>query len=245
MKSIPLLTLLFILSGCKKEHSVFEIKTRFVKKNIVDELKQLKFKDAAKYYGLLYTDEKYEVWKSCSGEWGGTIYFKNRQNGIIHYAVATCPVSVNKINGKYYVSNALDHMFASSDILEISDPESMELTNKIPANYPGVITRKYEAQTHQGTKKLVDSSGVIIAASFVYHQKLYSVLSNNDGSKTTVSALENHKFKTVAELPEKLFYNEPIIVKKADNNIILYFQNPRSGKLQIRDNNMELIYYRK
>lgn len=41
MKSISLLVLLLVSIGCKKEHSVFEIKTRFIKKNIVDELKQL------------------------------------------------------------------------------------------------------------------------------------------------------------------------------------------------------------
>lgn len=245
MKSISLLAFLLVLTGCKKEHSIFEFKTRFVDKNIIDELKKIKFPDPVIYYGLLYKDEKYEVWKSCSGEWGGTVYFKNRQNGVIHYAIATCPVSVNKINGKYYVSNSLAHLLASSEILEISNPESLEITEKIPLNLPGIITREYEAQSHHGTKKLVDSSGVIIVASFVYNQKLYSVLSSDDGSKTTLSALENHKFKTIAELPEKLFYNEPIIIKKADNNITLYFQNPRSGKLQIRDNNMELIYYQK
>ncbi len=243
MKSISLFALLLVLTGCKKEHSVFEVKTRSVKKNIVDELKRLKFKDAATYYGLLYKDEKYEAWKSCSGEWGGTIYFKNRKSGLIHYAIATCPVSVNKINGKYYISNSLSHLFGHSYILEISNPESMELTEKIPLNLPGIITRPYEAQTRQGTKKVVDSSGVIIAASFVYNQKLYAVLSSNDGKQTTISELKGKKFETILKLPEKLFYSEPLVVKKADNNLSLYFQNPKSGILHIRDNKIELIYY--
>lgn len=221
-----------------------KLKPVLLKKNIVDELKQLQFKDAA-YYGLLYKDEKYEVWKSCSGEWGGTIYFKNRKSSLIYYAIATCPVSVNKINGKYYISNSLDHLWGNSYILEISNPESMKLTEKIPLNLPGIITRQYEAQSDQGTKKLVDYSGVIITASFVYNQKLYSVLSSHDGKETTISELKDKKFETILKLPEKLFYSEPIIVKKADNNLSLYFQNPKSGILHIQDNEIELLYYQK
>lgn len=245
MKSISLLALLLALTGCKKEDSVFEVKTRFIQKNIVDELKKLEFKDAATYYGLLYKDEKYEVRKSCSGEWGGTIYFKDRKSGLIYYAIATCPVSVNKINGKYYISNSLNHLFGHSYILEISNPESMELAEKIPLNLPDVINRQYKAKSNQGTKTLVDSSGVIIVASFVYNQKLYSVLSSNDGKQTTISELKDRKFQTVLKLPEKLFYSEPIIAKKADNNLSLYFQNPKSGILHIRDSKIELIYYQK
>jgi len=245
MKRISIFALLLCLTGCKKEHLVFKVKTRVIKKNIIDELKQLKFKDAATYYGLLYKDEKYQVWKSCSGEWGGTIYFKNRKNGVIYYAIATCPVSVNKMNGKYYISNSLSHLSGNSDILEISNPESMKVTEKIPLNLPGIITRQYEAHSHQRTKKLIDSAGVIINASFVYNQKLYSVLSSNDGVKTTIAELKGKKFETILQLPEKLFYYEPVIVKKADNNLSLYFQNPKSGILHIEDNKIELIYYQK
>lgn len=245
MKSIFVFTILLVLTGCKKEHSVFEFKTRFVEKNIIDELKKIRFPDPVIHYGLLYKDEKYEVWKSCSGEWGGTVYFKNRQSGVIHYAIATCPVSANKINGKYYVSNSLAHLLASSEILEISNPESMEITEKIPFNHPDIITREYEAHSHLGTKKVMDSTGVMIIASFIYNQKLYSVLSSNDGGKTTISELKDKKFKTILKLPEKLFYSEPILIKRADNDLTLYFQNPKSGIMHIKDNKIELAYYQK
>lgn len=241
MRSIPIFFLVFLLINCKQESSIFEIETDYVDKNVVEELKQLNFEDP----GLLYKDEKYEVWKSCSGEWGGTVYFKNKQTGIIHYAIATCPVSINKIDGKYYVSNSLSHMIGFSDILEIDDPEKMEMTNKIPIYHPDIITKEYEAKSHLGTKTLLDSNGISIATSFVYDKKLYSIISNRDASKTTISELKNNKFHTIAKLPEKLFYSEPIIVKKSEHHQKLYFQNPKSGTLEITGNKIKLTYYKK
>lgn len=243
MKIFSTLSLLFILlNSCKKQPSVFKIEIKDTNKNIVDELKQIHNFDQP---GFLYGDQKYEVWKSCSGEWGGTVYFKNKQTQVIHYAIASCPVSVNKIDGKYYVSNSSNHMIGNSDILEITDPEKMEITKSIPVYHPDIITREYEAKSRLGTKRIIDSSQVIIATSFVYNKKLYSILTNIQGTKTTVSELQNHKFKTIAELPEKLFYSEPIIIKESENHQKLYFQNPKSGILEIKNNILKLTFYNK
>ncbi|WBV51632.1 hypothetical protein [Chryseobacterium gambrini] len=244
MRKLSYVLLLLSLINCKNKSSVFEVKINYVSKNIIDELKHLKEEDT-NFSGLLYKDEKYEVWKSCSGEWGGTVYFKNLQNEIVHYAVATCPVSVNKINGKYYVSNSLAHMRGFSKILEIADPEKMETTKKIPVYHPDIITREYESESTLGTKKILDSTRVLIISSFVYNKKLYSIISGIDGKKTTISELKNNRFETVSELPEKIFYSEPIIVKKADNHLKLYFQHPQKGILEIRDNKIQLTYYEK
>lgn len=244
MRKLSYVLLLLSLINCKNKSSVFEVKINHVSKNIIDELKHLK-EEETNFSGLLYKDEKYEVWKSCSGEWGGTVYFKNLQNEIVHYAVATCPVSVNKINGEYYVSNSLAHMQGFSKILEIADPEKMETTKKIPVYHPDIITREYESESTLGTKKILDSTRVLIISSFVYNKKLYSIISDIDGKKTTISELKNNRFETVSELPEKIFYSEPIIVKKADNHLKLYFQHPQKGILEIRDNKIQLTYYEK
>ncbi|MCQ4138934.1 hypothetical protein [Chryseobacterium sp. EO14] len=244
MRKLYYVLLVLSLINCKNKSSVFEVKINHVSKNIIDELKHLK-EEETNFSGLLYKDEKYEVWKSCSGEWGGTVYFKNLQNEIVHYAVATCPVSVNKINGKYYVSNSLAHMRGFSKILEIADPEKMETTKKIPVYHPDIITREYESESTLGTKKILDSTRVLIISSFVYNKKLYSIISGIDGKKTTISELKNNRFETVSELPEKIFYSEPIIVKKADNHLKLYFQHPQKGILEIRDNKIQLTYYEK
>ncbi len=242
MKNLFFTSFLILLSNCKKQDTLFKIETKTVNKKLVDELKQTNFPNSPY---LLYNDKKYEIYKSCSGEWGGTIYFKNKETGKIHYAIATCPVSVNKINGKYYISNSLSHMMGSSDILEISDPEKMQTTLNMPTFAPNVITREYEAKSKNGTKTVVDSSEVIIATSFVYCNKLYSILSDIQGTKTTISELKNNKFQTVATLPADLFHSEPIIIKDSEHHQKLYFQNPKSGILEIKDNLLKLSFYEK
>lgn len=143
-----------MLINCNKEPKVFEFTTDTVDKNIVQELKQITNR---KPYGLLFPDEKYEAWNSCSGEWGGTIYFKNKDNGEIRYAQSTCAVSVNKIGDKYYISNVSTHLYERSSILEIINPEKMELTLKLPPFHPEIITREYETQSNLGTNTIVDS----------------------------------------------------------------------------------------
>lgn len=66
MRISPILLLFFALNSCNKQSSIFKIETENVDKNLVDdELKQIKYFDPP---GFLYKDEKYEVWKSCSGE---------------------------------------------------------------------------------------------------------------------------------------------------------------------------------
>lgn len=118
-----------MLINCNKEPKVFEFTIETVDKNIAKELELIKNQ---KPYGLVFQDEKYEVWNSCSGEWGGTIYFKNKHNGEIRYAQSTCTASVNKIGDKYYISNASTHLYERSSILEIINPEKMELTLRFP-----------------------------------------------------------------------------------------------------------------
>lgn len=163
MKFYCTLLFLLMLINCNKEPKVFEFTTETVDKNIVQELKQIKNQ---KPYGLVFQDEKYEVWNSCSGEWGGTIYFKNKNNGEIRYAQSTCTVSVNKIGDKYYISNVSTHLYERSSILEIINPEKMELSLKSPPFHPEIETREYETKSNLGTKTIVDSVGVSILTSF-------------------------------------------------------------------------------
>lgn len=240
VRHIFLLILFFI--GCKKEKSVFEITTETANKDLVHELKNQQILNP---YGLLFQDEQYEVWSTCSGEWGGTIYFKNKKTKKIHYASSTCAVSVDKLNNKYYVSNSLSHLYGNSNILEISNPEKMESVSKLPVFHPNIQTIEHETDSNLGTKAIIDSSGVLIATSFVYRNKLYSILTDIQGNKTTISEIRNNKFQTIEELPENLFYHAPLIFKKSNNNQKLYFQNPKNGTLEITDNHLKITYYKK
>lgn len=236
-----LLSLPLIIS-CGKQISFFEFSTEKVDRDIVDDIKKLKGLPPP---GLLYNDTKYEVWKTCSGEWGGSVYFKNKKSGKIYYAEATCPVSVNKINNKYYISNSLSHLFGSSDILEINDPEKMEQTTKTSLYHPDIITREYESRSSKGTKKLIDTVGAVIMSSFVYKQKLYSILLNYSSTQATISELRDNKFYTIKEIDKDLFSDHPLIIKESETHQKIYLQQPRSGILEIKENKIKFISYTK
>ncbi|MFC3160441.1 hypothetical protein ACFOEQ_19975 [Chryseobacterium arachidis] len=56
--------------------------------------------------------------------------------------------------------------------------------------------------------------------------------------------MKNNKLYSVAKLPEKLFYSEPIIIKESENHQKLYFQNTKSGILEIKDDTIKITYYK-
>lgn len=241
MKIYFYLTICFFIISCSQKSKVFEIETETVNKNVVQELKSIKFPT----YGLFYDDGKYEVWSSCSGEWGGSVYFKNKKTGKIFATKSVCAVSINKINLKYYISNSLAHGFGSSGVIEISNPENLQETPKLPVFHPEISVRDSETNSSAGTKTLIDSSGALIRSSFVYNNKLYSILTDNQRKKNTISEIKNNKFQTVQELPDDIFYNEPSIIKDRDNYQKIYFQNPQKGTLEITDNKIKITYYEK
>ncbi|PRB83592.1 hypothetical protein CQ022_15955 [Chryseobacterium culicis] len=233
---------LLLMTGCTKGPSFFEFTTEKVDRDIVEDLKKIK---NLPHPRLLYSDTIYEVWKTCSGEWGGTVYFKNKKTNKIYNARATCPVSVNRINNKYYISNSLSHLSGSSDIMEVIDPEKMEQATKIPVYYPDIITREYESHSSKGTKKLIESFGTLIMSSFVYKQKLYSILLHYDTNQVTISELRDNKFYTIQEIDKDLFSDDPLIIKKSENYQKIYLQHPNPRILEINENKIRFISYTK
>ncbi|MFZ4930831.1 hypothetical protein [Chryseobacterium sp. Mn2064] len=232
MKTLPqlLIIILFTIISCHNQGNKFNIETITKDKDINEELDQLKNLPTP---GLLYADKNYEVWKSCSGEWGGTVYFKSKESGKIYYSQADCPICVNKIDNKYYISTSMTHELGASGILEIDDPSKMEVTYKIPIYHPGVITREYEAHTLKGTKKIVDSTGISIMSSFVYDKKLYSFVHNYKTGQNMISEVKNHKFHTIQEIDNDLFSNDPIIIQESEDHQKIFLQHPKPIILEV------------
>ena len=212
-----------------------------VNKNIVEELKTINFPNP----GKIYDDENYEVWRTCSGEWGGTIYFKSKFDNKIYSATSTCPIAINKIKNIYYVSNTLNHMIGNSSILEIKNPKNMELKNEIP-NY-NYGHKQEESNSSNGIEKKLYSMGVSIITSFVMDDELYSIVTDYQNKKTNITKLENGNFVSVFNLPKNIFFNntEPLILKENDNKLKIYFQGSKNGILKIDGRKLHLTYYEK
>lgn len=189
----------------------------------------------------IFEDSLYIASKTCSGEWGGTIKFKNKKTGIKYSASSTCPVVVNKLNGKYYITNTLAHLSGFSEILEISNPDSMtvfELPKQISKKGKTIV--RYvgddESKSTNGTKQLVDSIGVLTLASFPHNGQLYHIVT--DFKKTFLTKIENNRFVTLDTISDKSIWTyDPEVFLKDDGHLIVLFKNQEvEGVLDIYEN---------
>ncbi len=208
-----------------------------------------KFNDYKKLNAPFYEDEKYIVSKTCSGEWGGTIKFKNKNTGIEYAHSATCPVSVNKINGKYIVTNNQEHGSGSSNILEIENPDTMDVykpsfTRKI---VNGELEKGFvfenECFCYKGGIKLLDSSGVETYTSFLFKRQLIHIISNN--AQLFVAKIENAKYKIIDTIYDSNnwlgYYTEAIKLSK-DHIIIRMNQDDVQDYLEINKNKINFYH---
>ena len=194
----------------------------------------------------IYEDNEYLVSKTCSGEWGGTIKFKNKKSGIEYSAASTCPVVVNKINGKYYVTNTLAHLSGFSEILEINAPDSMAIFKMPkPRKKKGKTIIRYvgddESKSTEGTKQLIDSIGVQVLASFPYNEQLYHIVT--DFQKTYLAVIDEKKFVTIETVSnESIWTYGPEVFTTDDNHLLVFFENEDAkGYLEIFDNQITVI----
>lgn len=74
----------------------------------------------------LFEDARYLVYSDCQGEFGGNVYFFNKQTRQTHRANATCATSVWQENRQYHVLASMLMGFVGH--ATIADPEMLPLT---------------------------------------------------------------------------------------------------------------------
>lgn len=79
---------------------------------------------------ILFSDEQYIVYRKCSGEFGGTIYFYNRESEETYFTESTCANTVFKKNGQYHILAHLGHMMGTSEIKIIDEPKNLSKAKK-------------------------------------------------------------------------------------------------------------------
>ena len=225
-----LLTLIVLTTHCFGQD-------KFIIKELRGSFPNLSKNDVKASRSKLFEDSLYIVSKTCNGEWGGTIKFKNKKTGIVYSAASTCPVVVNKLNGKYYVTNTLAHLRGFSEVLEISNPDSMsvfELSNIV----------WNESKSTKGTKQLLDSIGVLILVSFPYNGQLYHVVANYE--KTFLTKIENNKFVTIDTVSNtSLRSSNPAAFVLENGHFLVRFKNQNAkGYLDIFENQITVVQNR-
>ena len=176
---------------------------------------------------VIYEDSLYVVSKTCNGEFGGKVIFKSKKTCIDFITEATCPVVVNKLNDKYYVTNTLAHLIGSSNIIEISNPEEIGI---------GV-----DSIYLKGIKYIVDSVGVLTLSSFPYNGELYHIVT--DFKKTYLTKVENNAFVTIDTVSNECLwtYNPRVLVTESGHFVTFFNNYDTEGYFDIFENQITVV----
>jgi hypothetical protein len=214
--------------------SLYIKREQFDKENyLLDEYANLFIKVPTKQFKL-YDDKEYTVYSNCNGEFGGTIFFLDKETKLKYEGSSTCPIIINRIGTEYYITNYLAHDGEIANVIKISNPKNLEKSDWNFNSDLGSIKTK-------GIKKLLDNTSLYISTSFVYNQKLLHIYS--DWNKTYIGRIENEKMKMIYEFDFN-FYSQ--LNQVTDNGKqILNFMTPNNkekGILIIEENNLKFKF---
>ncbi|MBL7889417.1 MAG: hypothetical protein JNL24_07695 [Bacteroidia bacterium] len=220
-----------------------------------------------KFIDPLYCDSNFVIAQFCFGEFGGTLYFFDLKNDKEYYCPATCASVVNKIGDKYIVTNSLAHEDGSSEVLEITNPETLtELdfdTVKYWGNFwyhsawNGQSIERYDSIVNvmRGkNKQLLDTTGVLIHTSFKHKEEIYHIYRSEKrhSDKTTnnrnlyIGKIQNNKITAIDSIcnVEAFTYNPQ---NRVYNDWTLYsynFREKNTGFIAIKDDTINIIEFK-
>jgi len=168
---------------------------------------------------LLFDDEKYIVFNDCFGEWGGTVYFYDRETEDIYFTESTCTNTVFRDKEQYSVLSHLGHGFGSSELKYINEPRNLSKAKKSEINK----TKKGEALGYS------DKSNNYNIPLDLYFIQLFSTFSYNGrqlfitrvNELTFLSEIQDSEIQIVHPLYDNALYSHHPITKVYGNYILI------------------------
>lgn len=181
-----------------------------------------------------YKDNNYKIIGRCNGEFGGELLFLGKDTTKVFYLLCTCPLMVNYINNKYYITSALAHMNGLGKVTEISDPKTLisvpidSLCLNWKSNYfKGKNPREiYEKLSKQGNV-LIDTCGVIFNLFYPYKKHNFVIYSNH--KKTYLGEILNKKIIPLDTLVDIRIYTTDDTQNTIKHGIYTYHFNNSSS----------------
>ena len=242
-----LIGVFFLIWGCSNElnSDKYEIDFKIVESKIDKvQLDSLKKELLDQMDSIIFEDSIYIVRNTCHGEWGGSIWFNNKNTDIEYSCSATCPITVNKMDGNYIVSTTLAHGNGFTKIIQIPNPDLMEVF-KLPESKelnedgtPIYYVNDLESQSTEGTISLIDTVGILTLSSFEYENELYHI--TTDFKSTYISNIQNEKFNVIDTVCSKSIwtYEPRVITTEKGHHITFFSNNDSKGLIDIWDNNI-------
>ncbi|WEK34979.1 MAG: hypothetical protein P0Y53_21025 [Candidatus Pseudobacter hemicellulosilyticus] len=165
----------------------------------------------------LFEDEMYICYSSCSGEWGGTLYFYNKKNKQTYYTEATCANTVIKKEGKYYVLAHLGHMEGFTTLKMIKRPDLLPQLRKAPGRndsikYAGWPGNTIKENTYDST--IIDLMGVQFFSTFTINNRTVYLI--HDDCRTFLAEKSGNTYTILHPLFNSALYtHEPVTTEYA------------------------------
>lgn len=139
-----------------------------------------------------YEDKEYIVTVNDMGEFGSTVFFKNKRTGL-KYEGFSHPLVINKYHNQYYITNYLPHDYGFCSIVKINDPQQMKVSTKDEKSFD------FKNCSRKGMEKLLDTTGFYIPVSFIHRDKLFHL--HSDRNNTYIATFINKKLTNIFTLP--------------------------------------------
>ncbi len=202
-------------------------KTNFLLGEYVADFEEVKRREIP-----IFQDSVYNIYATCNGEWGGTIYFQNKHTKQVYEARSTCPEIVNKLGSEYYITNYMGHMIGFASVLKISDPTKLQ---KSTLDFNTELGSKYD----KGVENLMDTAAFYIPTSLIVNKKLYHLYSDKQG--TYIGEIIKGKPQPVFQFDFQ--FSTDLSQNLSDGRQVLtcYFLETKDKKLKVKDQGILLI----
>ncbi len=163
------------------------------------ELRWVRMKDVD---DVVFENARFHVNYLDFGEWGGTLWFKDKRTGL-EYELASSTPTVNIINDTFYVST-------SASVLRIADPT--KLLQCVPAHayaqvvasdhHMGSVSRQGADVLYMDSTFYLEEPAVRIATSFTSNDTLYLLCAA--GNRTYIGSLRNGQIEEHRSVSEDM-----------------------------------------
>ncbi|MDT3404751.1 hypothetical protein [Mucilaginibacter terrae] len=215
---------------------------------LTDTIEQKRIANSLQEKPVLYEDDKYVVRRTCSGEWGGSVYFKNKLTKVERACSATCAIAILKNKAKYLVVSSLAHMSGFSSVVEIENPELLDVF-KLPPPRKRVGKKQIryvgddESKSSKGTKVSVDTIGIEAIAAFVYQEQAYYIISGREG--TFISKIESGKFIRITKIGNTNIWTYETMFKNTKGGFNVLFTGFKDkGYIDVTGNRIIICYFK-
>ncbi len=161
----------------------------------------------------LFEDQQFLVYNDCNGEFGGHIYFFDKQTKKTYYTSSTCAVWVRSTAEGYRVLSSLGHMIGHAAETTIADPR------RLPEWTPETGKQLRTVNEKDTSHVVFNYYGIQVFGGAEVNSQVFYILHTND--TPCLATLSNNTFTVVHPLVNYRFYTHDPITARYGNDYLI------------------------